>query len=70
MAMKRFIAALLLVVAPGASPAWAQEMVSVKPAVVIDGPTLHLGDICAGAGARAGPARSDRLPVSSLRSPS
>jgi flagella basal body P-ring formation protein FlgA len=28
-------------------------MVSVKPAVVIDGPTLHLGDIFAGAGARA-----------------
>jgi len=51
--MKRFVAALLLLAAPASSPAWAQEMVSVKPAVVIDGPTLHLGDIFAGAGARA-----------------
>jgi flagella basal body P-ring formation protein FlgA len=47
--MKRTLAALLLL----AAPAFAQEMVTVKPAVVIDSPTLHLGDIFAGAGARA-----------------
>ena len=51
--MKRTLAALLLLAAPAFSPAGAQEMVTVKPAVVVDGPTLHLGDIFAGAGARA-----------------
>ncbi len=47
--MKLTLAALLLL----ACPAWAQEMVTVKPAVIIDTPTLRLGDIFAGAGARA-----------------
>lgn len=47
--MQRSLAALLLL----SCPALAQQMVTVKSAVVIDGPTLHLGDIFAGAGARA-----------------
>ena len=47
--MKRMLCGLLLL----ASPAWAQEMVNARPAVVVDGPTLRLGDIFAGAGARA-----------------
>ncbi len=41
-------AALLLL----AGPAWAQEMVTVKPVAVVDSATLHLGDIFAGVGAR------------------
>ncbi len=53
MTMKRTLAALLLLAVPALSPARAQEMVTVKPVVLIDGPTLHLGDIFAGVGARA-----------------
>ena len=47
--MKSALVALLLL----AGPATAQEMVAAKPSVVVDGPMLRLGDIFAGAGARA-----------------
>ncbi len=47
--MRRLLLALLLL----AAPATAQEMVAVRPLVVVDNPSLLLGDLFTGAGPRA-----------------
>ncbi|MBX6747347.1 MAG: hypothetical protein IRY87_35405, partial [Acetobacteraceae bacterium] len=47
----RILALLLLLLAPGLAP--AQEFATLRPLAVVEGPTLRLGDLFDGLGARA-----------------